>query len=149
MRNAKADASALLLVLITLLLAAGGLFVGLYLRSDPVTEVFAGDKVINTLFVIENGDSQSWEKSAVKPLCSYVLMYHPHTKRAAVIDVPGSLGQIFQRVNRVDRIDAVYDSRKITPFRQEIEKLLGIEISFSVILSFENLGNSLFSSGSS
>ena len=131
MRKVKVDASALLLVLIALLLAAGVWFIVSTLHSDPIEASLTGDRVINTLFVIENG---------AKPLCSYVLMYYPATKRAAVFDIPGSLGLIIQRINRVDRIDTVYDPHKIAPFVNEIEKLLGIKISFSIVLTLDNLG---------
>jgi len=131
MRKAKFDASAILLILIALLLAAGIVFAVFSLRPDPIKESLAGDRVINTLFVIEHDN---------KPLCSYVLMYYPTTKRAAVFDIPGSLGLIIQRINRVDRIDTVYDPRKVSNFEEEIEKLLGIEISFSMIITLENLG---------
>ena len=86
MRKAKVDASVLLLVLIALLFAGGTVFAVFYLRSDPIEESLEADKVINTLFVVEDKG---------KPLCSYVLMYYPATKRAAVFDVPGSLGLIF------------------------------------------------------
>ena len=132
MREVKADASVMLLVLIALLLA-GGIVVGFFFfRPDPIEESLAGDRVINTLFVIENYDD--------KPLCSYVFMYYPATKRAAVFDIPGSLGLIIQRINRVDRIDTVYDPKRVAPFASEIEKLLGIEISFSIVISLDNLG---------
>jgi len=94
-----------------------------------------GDRVINTLFVIEDEN-----KNPAKPVSTYVLMYYPATKRAAVMDIPGSLGLILQRINRVDRIDTVYDPRRITPFKNEIEKLLGIEIAFSIVINLENLG---------
>ena len=131
MRKTKTLASLLLLTLILLLLAGGILFAVLYLRSDPVMESLDEDRVINTLFVIEDRD---------KPLCSYVLMYYPATKRAAVFDIPGSLGLIIQRINRVDRIDSVYDPRRISPYSDEIQSLLGIEIPFSMVISLENLG---------
>ena len=134
MRKSSINASALLLILIGLLLAAGIAFVVIFLRSDPIEESLSGDRVINTLFIIED------ESPVVKPLCSYILMYYPATKRAAVFDIPGSLGLIIQSINRVDRIDTVYDSRRITLYKREIEKLLGIEISFSIIISLENLG---------
>ena len=134
MSKTSVNASTLLLVLIGLLLAAGIAFVAMFLRSDPIEESLSGDRVINTLFVIE-ADSYP-----PKPLCSYVLMYYPATKRAAVFDIPGSLGLIIQSINRVDRIDSVYDSRKITPYKNEIETLLGIDISFYMIISLENLG---------
>ncbi|MDR1566575.1 MAG: LCP family protein [Treponema sp.] len=127
----KADASALLLAAIGLILAGGVVFAVFALRSDPFEESLSGDRVINTLFVIENRD---------KPLCSYVIMYYPGTRRAAIFDVPGSLGLILQRINRVDRIDTVYDSRKISAYESEIENLLGVDISFSAVATLENLG---------
>ena len=131
MRKVKFDASILLLALIALLFAGGIVFAVFYLRSDPIEESLEADKVINTLFVIEDKG---------KPLCSYVLMYYPATKRAAVFDVPGSLGLIIQRINRVDRIDSIYDPRKVQPFTGEIEKLLGIDLSFTIVITLENLG---------
>ena len=131
MRKASFNASALLLVLIAILLSGGILIAVFSLRSDPIEESLADDRVINTLFVIEDNG---------KPLCSYVLMYYPETKRAAIFDIPGSLGLIIQRINRVDRIDTVYDSRKISLFMDEIKKLLGIDLSFSMVITLENLG---------
>jgi len=131
MRKTKIDASAFLLILIVLLLVGGVVFAASYLRSDPIMESLEEDKVINILFVIENRE---------KPLCSYVLMYYPATKRAAIFDIPGSLGLIIQRINRVDRIDRLYDPRRITPYADEVEKLLGIDIPFSIVITLENLG---------
>ena len=131
MRKTKIDASAFLLILIVLLLTGGAVFAASYLSSDPIMESMEEDRVINTLFVIEDKD---------KPLCSYVLMYYSATKRAAIFDIPGSLGLIIQRINRVDRIDRVYDPRRITPFADELEKLLGIDIPFSIVITLENLG---------
>jgi anionic cell wall polymer biosynthesis LytR-Cps2A-Psr (LCP) family protein len=86
--------------------------------------------VINTLFIIENRE---------KPLASYVLMYYPATKRAAVFDIPGSLGLIIERIDRVDRIDTIYESQRLAPFEHEIENLLGVEISFSIVLDMDKL----------
>ena len=131
MKKAKADASVLLLILIVLLICAGIVFTISYLRLDPIDESLKGDKVINALFVIEDKD---------KPLCSYVLMYYPETKRAAIFDIPGTVGLIIKSINRVDRIDKVYDPNRITPFTKEIENLLGIEIPFSIVITLENLG---------
>ncbi|MCL2831537.1 MAG: LCP family protein [Treponema sp.] len=130
MKAAKIDASPLLLIIITVLLAGGAAAGFMVFRSDPIEESLSGDQVINTLFVIEDQG---------KPLCTYVLMYYPATGRAAVFDIPGSLGLIIQRLNRVDRIDMLYDSAKIAPFQSEVGKLLGIDIGFSVAIDIDNL----------
>jgi anionic cell wall polymer biosynthesis LytR-Cps2A-Psr (LCP) family protein len=131
MIRTKVDASPLLLTLIGLLLLGGGLFAVLSLRTNPVEEALSGDRVINILFVIEKEG---------KPLCSYVFLYYPATRRAAIFDIPGEVGLIIQRINRVDRIDTLYDPRRIAPFETEIEKLLELDISYSIVFTLENLG---------
>ncbi|MDR2743338.1 MAG: LCP family protein [Treponema sp.] len=130
-RQVKTDASIFLLAAIAALLGAGALFTAMALRQDPIEEALSGDRVINTLFVFE---------SEGKPLASYVLMYYPGTKRAAIFDIPGEVGLIIKRINRVDRIDTVYDSHRITTFESEIEDLLGIDINFSMVYDLPGLG---------
>ena len=82
MKKAKVDASAFLLGTIVVLLGAGIFITVVALRADPIEGVFTGDRVIHTLFVIE-GDA--------KPLGTYVLMYYPVTKRAAIFILHRSL----------------------------------------------------------
>lgn len=131
MRKTKIDASAFLIAAMALLLVGGTIAVIFGLRDDPVEEALSADRVINMLFVIEQDR---------KPLCSYVLMYYPATGRAAVFDIPGDLGLIIKRINRVDRIDSIYDSENTAEFVSEIEGLLGVEIGFSLVISAENTG---------
>jgi anionic cell wall polymer biosynthesis LytR-Cps2A-Psr (LCP) family protein len=114
------------------LILAGGIGFAVYsLRTDPVEEALSGDRVINMLFILEDNR---------KPLSTYVLMYYPATKRAAVFDIPGELGLIIKQINRVDRIDTVYDPRKVSGFENEIEGLLGIDINFYMVLDTDSLG---------
>jgi anionic cell wall polymer biosynthesis LytR-Cps2A-Psr (LCP) family protein len=131
LRKTKGDASVFLLALILLLLGGGIFFITLAMRSDPIEEALSGDRPISTLFVIEGQQ---------KPLGSYVLFYYPPTRRAAIFDIPGEVGLILSRINRVDRIDTVYDPARPALFETEIEKLLGIDINFSVVMEMENLG---------
>jgi len=126
----KTGASRLLLGLIILLVVLGVAAAVYSLRSNPVEDALASNRVINILFVIEE------EK---KPVSTYVLMYYPGTKRAAIFDIPGDLGLLITKINRVDRIDKVYDSARIGNYETEIEKLLGIDINFSVVFTKENL----------
>ncbi|MDR2134460.1 MAG: LCP family protein [Treponema sp.] len=115
-----------------MLLFAGGIVFAVYsLRADPVEGALSGDRVINVLFVLED----RW-----KPLSTFVLMYYPATRRAAIFDIPGELGLIIKRINRVDRIDTVYDPKKISGFENEIGELLGIDINFYLILDTDSLG---------
>jgi anionic cell wall polymer biosynthesis LytR-Cps2A-Psr (LCP) family protein len=101
-------------------------------RSNPVEDAVSSNRVINVLFVIEN------EKKAVS---TYVLMYYPITRRAAIFDIPGEIGLLLAKVNRIDRIDSIYDSSRLGLYQNEIEKLLGIEINFSLVITKENLAS--------
>jgi polyisoprenyl-teichoic acid--peptidoglycan teichoic acid transferase len=128
----KVDASRFLLAIIILLLAAALVF-GMYIfRSNPVEDAVSSNRVINVLFVIEN------EKKAVS---TYVLMYYPVTRRAAIFDIPGEIGLLLAKVNRIDRIDSIFDSSRLGLYQNEIEKLLGIEINFSLVITKENLAS--------
>nr|AGS52619.1 hypothetical protein [uncultured bacterium contig00042] len=130
MRLSKTDASRILLGIIIFLFIFGVSFAVYTFRTNPIQDALSGNKVINTLFVIEDNK---------KPVSSYVLMYYPHTKRAAIFDIPGDLGQLLSRVNRVDRIDRVYDPARISVFGNEIEKLLEININFYIVITKEHL----------
>jgi anionic cell wall polymer biosynthesis LytR-Cps2A-Psr (LCP) family protein len=130
LRILKTDASRFLLALIVLLVVVGITAAVYTLRSNPVDDAIAVNRVINVLFVIEDEG---------KPLSTYVLMYYPSTRRAAIFDIPGELGLLITRINRVDRIDRVYEPARVGGYEDEIEKLLGIEINFSVVITKENL----------
>jgi len=134
MRNDSPDASPILLAIILVLVVGGVLLTFLNLRPDPIKEALSGDRVINTLFVIEREG---------KPLGSYVIFYYPDTNRAAIFDIPREVGLILERIDRVDRIDRIYDPQRVGPYQEEIGKLLGIEVHFSMIMDLENLGKAV------
>jgi anionic cell wall polymer biosynthesis LytR-Cps2A-Psr (LCP) family protein len=130
LKISKTSASRLLLLFILLLFITGITLATYTFRSNPVEDALSGNRVINVLFILEN------EK---KPVSTYVLMYYPVTKRAAVFDIPGELGLLISRINRVDRIDSIYDPSRIGSYQTEIERLLGIELNFSIVITKENL----------
>jgi anionic cell wall polymer biosynthesis LytR-Cps2A-Psr (LCP) family protein len=126
----KKNASRFLLTVIVLFLVVGITAAVYIFRSNPVDDALSDNRVINVLFVIED------EKM---PLSTYVLMYYPATGRAAVFDIPSELRLLLKKFNRYDRIDKVYDPARIAGYEDEIEKLLDIELNFSVVITKENL----------
>ena len=126
----KADLSIFLLLAIVLLLAGGILFTLNTIRSDPIDEALKGEEVINILFVLEHEQ---------KPLGSYVIMYSPMNNRAAAISIPGDTGKILRTEDKMDRLDSMYRSHKIDAFAAEINELLGLSISYSVVFEMERL----------
>ncbi len=135
-RESKRDASVFFLILIVLL-AGGGVVAGaLFINYDPIEEALATDQVIDTLFILEGEKSGD---EPVRPLSTFVLMYYPATKRAAIFDIPGRVGLILKGVNRVDRIDTLYDSADITPYKNEVAAFIGDEIDYSVVYTLDDL----------
>lgn len=130
MKFPKIDASKFLLALIIFIFFLGVFLAVISFRSNPLEEALSVNRVINILYVIED------EKM---PISSFVLMYYPGTRRAAIFDIPGQIGQRIPRINRVDRIDSIYDPSRISHYEAEIERLLGIDINFSIIITKENL----------
>jgi anionic cell wall polymer biosynthesis LytR-Cps2A-Psr (LCP) family protein len=100
--------------------------------SHDYTETGFGDgRVITTLFVFER---------AGKPLGAYLLLFNQGTKQASAFDVPGNLGRILRQINRVDRIDTVYQTGKISPYTAEVEKLFDIKVNYNFVINMDNLG---------
>ncbi|GHT74208.1 LytR family transcriptional regulator [Spirochaetia bacterium] len=124
------DASPFLIILIVVIVGAGIFFTATSLRQDPIEEALSGDRIINTLFILEDRG---------KPLASYVLLYYPGTGKTAIFDIPGEVGLILRGINRVGRIDTLYDPQRPSAFQDEIENLLGVDINFYVIFSAPQL----------
>ena len=130
MKIIKGDASLILLALIIVILLLGIVFSAVTFRSNPVMDALASNRLLNVLYVIEENKM---------PVSAYVLMYYSATKRAAIFDIPGDIGLLLPKINRYDRIDRLYEPNRLSSYQNEIEKLLGIEINFSIIITKENL----------
>ncbi len=119
----------LLLFVIFLIIAITAIFLVFYLQTDSVTEILKNDKLINILFVLEDSGDV---------LTTQILMYYPVAKRTAMFDIPGNTGAIYSSLNRVDRIDAVYKEKGIKTYTEEIQKLTGVQIPFTIVISQTN-----------
>lgn len=132
MGRAVLDKSAVFLVAILVVLgAAAALLVGA-MRTDPVDDAVEGERMINVAVILERGG---------KPLSTEILMYYPGNARAALLDVPSETGLIIKSINRVDRIDAVYDPRSPKAFIGEVERLTGASIDWYLILDEASLSS--------
>lgn len=135
MRNVKNFAAgskgAMLLALILLIFISVSVGLAVSLKTDKIEENLETDRVIKTLFVME-------DKNQV--LFTDVFIYYPISKRGALINILGNTGAIFSSLGRVDRIDAVYSEKGIEAYKSEIEKLVGQTIPFYVVLDLDKFG---------
>ena len=106
------------------------IFIGVSLRTDTVGSVLASDQVIRILNVMEDDKHEL--------AFSDVLIYYPVSKKATLVNIPGNTGAIYQSIDRVDRIDSVYNEKGVDAYKREVEKLLGCTIPFYMIFSKNN-----------
>lgn len=120
---------AVFLGIIFLIIIAVSIIFALSLKRDNVEEQLGKDLIVRTLFVVKNKD---------EAVFSNLLVYYPVSKKAAVINIPGNIGSIFQTLGRVDRIDNVYKEKGIAAYVNEIEKLLACTIPFHISIELSD-----------
>jgi len=128
MRSMKIDRSVFFLFVILAVLIGAAVILVFAMRNNPVRDALSGDPLLKVLVVLEDEGV---------PLSTNLIAYYPGTKRAAMFDIPGETGLIIKSLGRVDRIDAVYVENGMNAYRQEIEKLTGIEIPFSISFNLD------------
>jgi anionic cell wall polymer biosynthesis LytR-Cps2A-Psr (LCP) family protein len=124
------DRSVLFLVLIVVLVIVS-LFVLLSsLRVDPVEQAVKNELMINLALILERNG---------KPIATELLMYYPGNARGALLDIPVETGLIIRSLNRVDRIDVLYDPRSPKAYLEEISRLSDTSIEWYLILDEASL----------
>ncbi len=100
------------------------------LKTNIVEDALKEKGIMRTLFIIEDDDSSM--------LFSSVLIYNPSSNKAALVNLPGHTGAIYQSLGRVDKLQKVYSEAGVISFRNEVEKLLGMTIPYYAIITLEN-----------
>ncbi len=125
MKRAILDKSSILLVAIAAILVAALVFLALSLRSDEVNRAIKADRIINICFIVEREG---------KPESTQVFMFYPANGMGALLDVPGDTGLLIKSVDRVARIDSLYDKRHPEPYVNEIARLVAADVQFWIVL---------------
>jgi anionic cell wall polymer biosynthesis LytR-Cps2A-Psr (LCP) family protein len=124
------DRSLLFLILITIVIAITVFFFMTNLRTDPVKDAIQNNLMINIAIIVER---------AGRPWATELLMYYPGNARGALLDIPAETGLIIRSINRMDRIDALYNARNPKAYIDEIARLSGAVISWYLILDEHQL----------
>ena len=120
----------LFIALIIIVIAALSLFFARSLKTNRVEDALEHDTLLRTLFVVQNADGSV--------LFSNVIILDTSTKKAAVINLPGYTGAIFQSLGRTDRLAQVYNELGMASYRTEVQKMLGISIPYTTMVKLED-----------
>ena len=130
MRQPRIDRAVYLVLAIIVVLAAAGLLIASYLRTDTIAELAEEGEQISLLVVIDVSDG---------PLITEAFYYDTTTNRAALFDIPPNIGLVVASLNRVDSVDTVFYSDGIETYREVVSSLLGVPLSFHLVLSMDGL----------
>lgn len=131
MRKFRDEQKGLVFILLILLIMAGAAVIfSVSLHTDVVQETLDRDQKIQMLIGVEDSDGSL--------LFSSVLIYYPSSQKAALINIPGYTGSIYASLNRTAQIKKVYEEKGIESYREEVKKLIGIQIPFYTIITMED-----------
>jgi polyisoprenyl-teichoic acid--peptidoglycan teichoic acid transferase len=130
MKRINIDKSSILLIVIVGILVAMTVFLFASLRSDAVDKALKTDRILDIAFIVEEEG---------KPASTQLFLFYPSNGRGALLDVPAETGLIIKKLNRVDRIDVLYDKRHPRAFVDEIAGLLDASIPYWIVLDEKGL----------
>ena len=134
MKRITIDKSTTLLFLIFGILAAMLVFLSFSLRSDAIDLAMKSDRILNIAVIIERDG---------KPVSTEVFFFYPTNGRGALLDLPGETGLIIKSLNRVDRIDVLYDKRRPLAYINEVSTLLDASIPYWIIMDERGLSSTV------
>jgi len=130
MARAVIDKSAIFLIAIIAIIAIATVVMLSSIHTDPVEDAVKESRIINVALIIERNG---------RPASTGILMYYPGNSRAALLDVPPDTGLIIKSLNRVDRIDVLYNPASPKTYLEEVQRLTGAEIDWYLILDEASL----------
>ena len=99
--------STLPLLVILIVAAVGIFFVVKLTEKGTVESIIKKDQPMAMLFIFESNK---------KPVSNQLLIWYPSRRKAAIMDIPSTMGIILKSANKMSSIDTVYDSRNPSKF---------------------------------
>jgi polyisoprenyl-teichoic acid--peptidoglycan teichoic acid transferase len=134
MKRITIEKSSILLIVIVGILAAMIVLLFVSLRSDAVDQAMKSDRILDIAVIIEKEG---------KPVSTQLFLFYPSNGRGALLDVPGETGLIIKKLNRVDRIDVLYDKRRPNAYVDEIAGLLATSVPYWIVLDEKGLASAV------
>jgi anionic cell wall polymer biosynthesis LytR-Cps2A-Psr (LCP) family protein len=129
-REKEKDRSLILLIIMMLVVVVTALYLYFQVRTDKISEAVKSGSIVPLLMIVTEED---------KPLLTELFLFYPETGKGAILDIPGNTGSIIAGLNKVDRIDILFDRDNTDAYREKVGELTGLEIPFYYIISIEDL----------
>jgi len=115
------DSSFLFLILLLIVFVVIVVFMVFNIRVDEFTEAMKSRNTIVTALVVSDGE---------KPVVTEIFFYDNQTGRGALYNIPENMGTLIKSVNKMDRLDRLFDPDDPLPYIEKIGVLLGTDIDF-------------------
>lgn len=123
------DRSFLFLILLLLVFAGMVFYILNEIWIDPYTEKRKETYEITHGFIVYDEG---------RPVLTELLFLHPVTKRGALYYIPSNTGTIIESVDRMDRIDLLFDPENPQVYLDKIDRMLGTDTEFFFSIELED-----------
>ena len=130
MEKSQINKSFFYLFIILFVLIGITIYLVFSMKEESFSATLKKDSIVEVLFVVHDE-----EKNV---LSTDVVIYYIDSNKGAILDIVGNIGDVYEVLNRTDRIDAIYKEHGIEAYKSQIEKLTDKTIPFSVELSVKN-----------
>ncbi len=128
------DRNSIFLILIIAAIAITAVVLAFALKVEPIQKAVDDNRVITLALILERNG---------KPAATEIMLYYPGNARAALLDIPAETGLIIKSLNRVDRIDALYDRQDPSRYLDEIGTLTGAQAESYLVLDMDGLADTV------
>ena len=125
------------ITLIIILLASLIIWAAITLRENLFTEVLLRNDPVSILITVDDGN---------QPMLTSLLMFDPGTYNGALISIPKDTGGLLSTLDRVDRLETLYEPENLELYSDSVAKLFGNPVDFTVRMhlnEFERLVDQL------
>jgi hypothetical protein len=129
-RKKSIDKGIVILILIVVVIGVSATLLALQLRSDEITEDVRDNELVSVLIMVHSDDNLHF---------SELFLYHPATTNGALLDVPGHWGDVIASLERVDRIDTLFDASNPEDFKAKVSDLVELDIAYTLQFDLQGL----------
>jgi anionic cell wall polymer biosynthesis LytR-Cps2A-Psr (LCP) family protein len=126
----KIDYGIFVIVAIVAILVTVGVIIYSQVRTDAITEYRESNDRVAVLFVQETGGEAEFAQ---------IVILDTRTKKLGMFDVPGHLGVVIEELDRIDRIDTLYNQGNVDGYRKAVAETFGIDLPFVISLTQEGM----------